>query len=56
MRYDAVSCPACGTMLLVVGYPTLDETRAAARAGIQEALAQLERFEARRDRRGPPGT
>jgi hypothetical protein len=40
-----ISCPACSTMLLVVGYPTLDQIRAAAGAGNAEAIVWLERIE-----------
>jgi hypothetical protein len=36
-----VSCPTCETMLLIVGHPTHDETRAAAARGDPRALEEL---------------
>ena len=40
-----VTCPRCDTMLLIVLYPTDEETRKAAAAGNEEALAELQRLE-----------
>jgi hypothetical protein len=40
-----VSCPQCGQMLLVVSYPTLEQTRLAADGGNAAAQAELERLE-----------
>ncbi|MCR6626594.1 MAG: hypothetical protein NVV67_10095 [Pseudoxanthomonas sp.] len=42
--HDAVTdyaCPACGNLLLIVSHPSLDQVRAAATAGNEEAMAQL---------------
>ncbi len=36
-----VCCPKCGTMLLIVSYPTIDETRAAAAQGNKQAVEVL---------------
>jgi len=36
-----VSCPRCDQMLLVVGFPTIEETRQAAAAGNPEAIKEL---------------
>ena len=35
------ACPACGNLLLIVSHPSLDQVRAAATAGNEEAMAQL---------------
>lgn len=43
-----VTCPRCDTMLLIVPYPTDAETRAAAAAGNEEAIAELRRIEERK--------
>jgi tetratricopeptide (TPR) repeat protein len=40
-----VCCPVCDKMLLVVGYPTLEETREEAARGNEEAQRELSRFE-----------
>ncbi len=40
-----VTCPRCDTMLLIVPYPTDEETREAAAAGNEEAIAELRRIE-----------
>lgn len=40
-----VSCPRCDKVLLVVGYPTLAQTREAAAAGNPEAIAELAEIE-----------
>lgn len=40
-----VSCPRCEKMLLIVGYPTLEQIREAAAAGNAEAIAQLSEIE-----------
>jgi tetratricopeptide (TPR) repeat protein len=45
-----IRCPRCETMLLVVGWPTLDEIRQEASRGNEEAELELERIE------GGPGT
>jgi hypothetical protein len=45
-----VSCPVCGTMLLIVVYPTTEQTREAAAAGNAEAIAELPRIEAMEER------
>ena len=42
-----VTCPRCDTMLLIVPYPTDQETRDAAVAGDEEAIAELRRIEER---------
>ncbi len=42
-----VTCPQCDTMLLVVAYPTHEETRAAAAAGNEEAIRTLPQVESR---------
>lgn len=42
-----VTCPKCDTMLLIVAYPTHDETRAAAAAGNQDAIRTLPQVESR---------
>jgi hypothetical protein len=47
-----VTCPQCDTMLLIVSFPTLAETRAAAAAGKREAMVELRRIE-RANRRQP---
>ena len=39
-------CPRCDKMLLIVPFPTVDETRAAAAAGNPRALAELSNLEA----------
>lgn len=44
-----VTCPECDTMLLIVAYPTHDETRAAAAAGNEEAIATLPQVESREE-------
>jgi len=44
--YD-ISCPACDRMLLIVPYPTHEETRAAAAAGNPSAERELARVESR---------
>ena len=36
-----VSCPSCDKMLLIVSYPTVEETKAAAAAGNPKAIADL---------------
>lgn len=41
-----VKCPQCCNMLLMVQYPTVGETREAAAAGNQRAVAELPRAEA----------
>ncbi|MEB3982515.1 hypothetical protein OQ968_14725 [Mycobacterium sp. 663a-19] len=41
-----VSCPKCGCMILIILFPTLAETQAAAAAGNQRAVAQLPGIEA----------
>jgi tetratricopeptide (TPR) repeat protein len=43
-----VRCPECETMLLIVAFPTLEETRAAAAAGNPLAQAELPNVDARR--------
>lgn len=45
-----VCCPKCGGMLLIVPYPTGDETRAAAAAGNASAQAELANVNAREAR------
>ena len=40
-----VSCPACDQMLLIVSYPTLEETREAAERGNEDAQRELGRIE-----------
>lgn len=40
-----VSCPRCDKMLLIVSYPTIDETTQAAAAGNEAAKAELPRIE-----------
>jgi len=40
-----VTCPSCDTMLLIVSYPTPDETQAAAPAGNQEAVPEIAKQE-----------
>lgn len=48
-----VHCPECDRMLLIVPYPTTKQTRAAAAAGNERAIAELpsyERMEARAER------
>jgi hypothetical protein len=42
-----VRCPDCDQMLLIVPYPTAEETRAAAAAGNEAAAAELEDVEKR---------
>jgi hypothetical protein len=37
------SCPRCGTMLLIVPYPTFEQTREAAEAGNTEAIEMCRR-------------
>lgn len=42
--HDAVTdyaCPQCGNLLLIVSHPTLEQVRAAAAAGNDEAATQL---------------
>jgi predicted RNA-binding Zn-ribbon protein involved in translation (DUF1610 family) len=46
------SCPRCDTMLLIVNWPTLEDTRAAAAAGNAEAQRELARREDPPSRRG----
>ncbi|MGV0838462.1 hypothetical protein [Mycolicibacterium thermoresistibile] len=41
-----VCCPQCREMLLIVTFPTVEETREAAVAGNEEAAAELPRMEA----------
>ena len=41
-----VNCPTCDRRLMTVVFPTLEETRAAARAGHPEAVKELPRVEA----------
>ncbi len=36
-----VRCPSCGTMLLIIGYPTLAEINEAAKRGNEEAINEL---------------
>lgn len=43
-----VRCPVCETMLLIVSFPTIAETRAAAAAGNEAALAELQTLQARK--------
>lgn len=45
-----VTCPRCDSMLLVVTFATLEETRAAALEGNDRAIAYLPEIEARRAR------
>ena len=45
-----VTCPACDSMLLIVPYPTFEQTRAAAADGNEEAIAELRRIEERETR------
>ncbi len=45
-----VRCPRCDTMLLVVGWPTLDEMREAAERGNADARRALEDYEERSGR------
>jgi hypothetical protein len=51
-----VCCPSCGRMLLVVGYPTVEDTKTAAAAGDERAVRELdhalrvERFHQRHER------
>lgn len=40
-----VSCRSCGQMLLIVSYPTVEQTRDAAAAGNVAAQAELRRIE-----------
>jgi len=42
-----VTCPRCDTMLIVVAYPTHEETRAAAAAGNEQAIKGLAQVESR---------
>ena len=42
-----VTCPRCDTMLLIVPYPTDEQTRAAAAGGNEEAIAELRQIEER---------
>ncbi len=42
-----VTCPDCDRMLLVVAYPTHEETRAAAAAGNEEAIGNMAQVESR---------
>jgi len=54
--HDAVTdyaCPECGNLLLIVSHPSLEQVRAAAGAGNEEALAQLAILEEARDRFPP---
>ena len=46
----SVSCQSCDTMLLVVQYPTLAETEAAAQAGVPRAAEELAELNAARTR------
>jgi hypothetical protein len=39
------SCPSCERMIFIVPFPTLEDIRTAAAAGIPEAVAQLGRIE-----------
>src|SRR4051812_7680742 len=45
-----VSCPKCDRMLLIVAFPTIEETRAAAAAGNARAQAELPNVDAREER------
>jgi hypothetical protein len=45
-----VSCPSCDKMLLVVSFPTSEETRQAAAAGNPEAIGELPRLDEREAR------
>ena len=40
-----VSCPECDAMLLIVGYPTIDETKAEAARGTPRAIRDLPQVE-----------
>lgn len=54
--HDAVTdyaCPECGNLLLIVSHPSLEQVRAAAGAGNEEALSQLAIIEEARDRFPP---
>ncbi|MBN8868256.1 MAG: hypothetical protein J0H66_00075 [Solirubrobacterales bacterium] len=42
-----VTCPRCDTMLMVVAYPTHEDTRAAAAAGNEQAIEDLAQVESR---------
>ena len=42
-----VTCPDCDSMLLIVPFPTYEQTRAAAADGNEEAIAELQRIEER---------
>lgn len=46
-----VKCPECDRILLVVGYPTSEETRTAASAGNPRAISALPEVEAREELR-----
>lgn len=37
-----LSCPKCGQMLVIVSYPTVEETKEAAAAGNPKAMAELD--------------
>jgi predicted RNA-binding Zn-ribbon protein involved in translation (DUF1610 family) len=39
------SCPRCDKIVVIVSYPTIEETRTAAAAGNAEAAAELRRFD-----------
>lgn len=43
VRRDAldIECPRCGTLILIILYPTLDQTREAAGKGNEKALREL---------------
>jgi hypothetical protein len=41
------SCPRCDHMILIVPFPTLDDIRTAAAAGIPQAVARLADIEGR---------
>ena len=45
-----VRCPQCDRMLLIVAFPTIEETRAAAAAGNPRAQAELPSVDAREER------
>ena len=42
-----MTCPDCDSMLLIVPFPTYEQTRAAAADGNEEAIAELQRIEER---------
>ncbi len=39
------SCPSCDTMLVIQGYPSIDEVREAAARGDEEAIRNLPSYE-----------